>query len=104
MLGSELGGVAGEGVDGRPLFAELPAERLRLAGELAELDPVAEQRAQDGDDDGHSNDGADHDGAGKVEAEDPDAVPPNHEQTVLFAALQARALPPRLPRRRLSGF
>ena len=93
-----------EGVYRLPLLGELLAEQLGFAGELAELDPVADQGAEDLDGDSQGEEGTERDWTTEIETNDAGTVTANDEQTEQVAAVQTLASPPRLRRGWLSAF
>ena len=74
---------------------DLLAERHGFAGQLAQLDPVPDQDAGDGDDHGEGDAHADGDRTREVEAEHPLAVAPDDEQAELPAAIHTGGPPSR---------
>ena len=91
-LRAQLDDTLVERIDGRLLLGDLRLERSRLDGELPELEPVTEERAEGRHRDGDGCEDGEGRGPGEVEAEDSGAVAANDEQAELLAARPARAI------------
>jgi hypothetical protein len=92
-LRAELRDAPIEGVDGLLLLGHLLLEGPRLDRQLAELNPVSEEREERRDCDGDAGHRREGRGARDVEADDAGAVAPHDEKAELLAAAPASVGP-----------